>query len=117
VPLSDIATNIANIEFEDFGALEIDGIFWISYDHCGKRRRSIHRDPRACCAIQKALQMKACELIIRVLADVGGKGRQRAGIVRFKLGKRIEIAGGRRVLVLFRRERLEDAQRLGFPAQ
>jgi hypothetical protein len=27
VPLSDIATNIANIEFEDFGALEIDGIF------------------------------------------------------------------------------------------
>jgi hypothetical protein len=39
--------------------------------------------------------------------------RERADIIRFKFGKGLEIGGGRRVILLCARERLEGTYRLG----
>ena len=94
VPLSDIMATVANIEVNEGGSLEID-LHLHQRQLLRQAPRSIHRNPCARRAVQKPLQVKAGELIIRVLANMGRKRRQRTGIVRFQLGKGVEIAGGR----------------------
>ena len=113
VPKGDIAAIMANIEFEGCRGRHIDGLFTHSVSDQQRRqrarRRSIHRNPRTCRAVQQPFQVKAGQLIIRVLANMGRKRRQRTRIICFELGKGVEIAGGRRGVVLCARERFEGA--------
>ena len=61
---------------------------------------SVHGDPCAGCTVQQPLEMEAGELIVGVFTNMRCKGRDRAGIARFQLGKRLQITLCRGILVL-----------------
>ncbi len=69
------------------------------------------------CAIQQPLEVEARQLVLRLLADIGGEGRNRAGIVGFELGEGIQVSLGGGVVILLGAQRLESAQRFGLAAQ
>jgi hypothetical protein len=60
--------------------------------------------------IEERLKVEAGKLIFGQLSDVGCEGVRIAG---FKLGKGIQVALGRGVIVFRESERLESAERLG----
>src|SRR6476661_4053083 len=72
----------------------------------------IHRDARALGPIEQPLEMKSCEAILRLLADISRKGRNRTGILGLKQGVRVEIAFCRRVVELFFPQRFECSDHL-----
>src|SRR5271169_4105267 len=57
----------------------------------GPRRELFHRNPRARRAVQKPLEVEACEMILRLLANMRCEGRDGAGIAGLQLGKCIEV--------------------------
>ncbi len=64
--------------------------------------RLVHLDARAARAVEQPLEVEAGEVIGGIFADMGGEGRHGAGIAGFQLGKGLEIALGRRVVILLR---------------
>ena len=57
--------------------------------------------------------MEACELVLRLPSDVSREGGNSVWIAGFELGRSIQIALGRGVVVLLAPERLEGPQRFG----
>src|SRR6476659_7661790 len=72
----------------------------------------IHRDARALGPIEQPLEMKSCEAILRLLADMSRKGRNRTGILGLKQGVRIEVAFCSSVVELFFLQRFERPDHL-----
>src|SRR5674476_527040 len=72
----------------------------------------IHGDPRAGCAIQQPLEVKAGKLIISILTNMRCECRDCAGVARFQFGKGLQITLCRGIIALFRRQRFEGAQGL-----
>jgi hypothetical protein len=61
--------------------------------------------------------VKACELVLRLLSDVSRERSNSFWIAGFELGRSIQIALGRGVVVLLAPERLEGPQRFGLAPQ
>ena len=76
-------------------------------------RALVQCDPRTCCTIQQAFEVEACELVLRMLSDVSRERGNSFWIAGFELGRSIQIALGRGVVVLLAPERLEGPQRFG----
>ena len=76
-------------------------------------RALFHLDAHAGRAIQQALEVEACELVLRMLSDVSGERGYGVRIAGFELGKRVQITHGHGVVVMLVPERFECPQRLG----
>ena len=51
----------------------------------------VHRDSRSGGSVQETLQVEACQLIIRMLSDLGRKGGHGPRIARLQLGKCLQV--------------------------
>jgi len=76
-------------------------------------RALIQCDSRTCRTIQQTFEMKACELILRLLSNVSGECRNGVWIAGFELGKGIHVAFGGGIIVLIGSKGLEYTQRRG----
>src|SRR5665213_1190936 len=60
---------------------------------------SVHRNPGAGGAVQEPFEMETCELVLRLLADMGCESSDRAGVIGLQLGECIQIGLGGGILV------------------
>ena len=77
----------------------------------------VHDNPRAGRTVQQSLEVKAGELIIGVLSNMGCKGGHCTVIAGFQLGKRREIILSRRVFILLVPKGLKSTQSFRPPPQ
>src|SRR5262245_26822088 len=73
---------------------------------------SVHRDLCTPDTIQQALEVEACEWVLRLLSKMRCERRDGARVACFKLGKRLQITLRGGIIVLFGPKRFEGTQGL-----